>query len=246
MLDQLLVQYRLLSHAIIASTATLLLAASGVIEPSAMAAAPTPFLEDSTIVGAGGTLTATCVPVETSTGSVVYQDVTIQLNATPQGGLTLAPGYPKVQPCPPLITSGFLAGNYVGPATVGGSKFLITVTGPGRGVGGTTSWSSAASKGANSCTVPLTATWYTGPIANNPLASRLQKDKITYTGYSYGVVGTSIPTNCFSNPNYSGTFAADALIGAVQTGPSLMIVSFTSDGTDSPTPVAQITYSLIQ
>jgi hypothetical protein len=144
-------------------------AAGGVAQP-AVAAQPTPFLEDSTIVGAGGTLTATRVPVETSTGSVVYQDVTIQLNATTKGGLTLGPGYPKVQPSPPLVTSGFLTGNYAGPATVANGKYLVTVTGPGVGADGTTVWSLTASKGANSCTAPLPATWYTGPIAENPLA----------------------------------------------------------------------------
>jgi hypothetical protein len=230
----------------IALAAGVLFATCGALAQSAGAATPTPFLEDSTIVGAGGTLTATRVPVETATGSIVYQDVTIQLNATTKGGLTLAPGYPKVQPSPPLITSGFLAGNYAGPTTLANGKFLINVTGPGVGVGGTTIWSLAASKGANICTAPISATWYSGPIADNPLAVRLKKDKITSTDYSYGVVGASTSYNCSSGtPNYYLLFEQDALVGVSQTQGSLTIVSFTYNGTDNETPVAQITYTFV-
>lgn len=224
-----------------------ILAFSGALAYPAAAAQPTAFLEDSTIVGAGGTLTATRVPVETSTGNIVYQDVTIQLNATTKGGLTLAPGYPKVQLSQPLITSGFLAGNYAGPATLANGKYLVTVTGPGVGTGGTTVWGLAASKGANICTAPLTATWYTGPIASSPLAARLKKDKISAADYSYGVVGGGIPfTPCYNQLSYYATFQQGALIGASQTENSLTIVSFTDNGTDSSTPVASITYIQIQ
>jgi len=49
---------------------------------AAMAATPTPYLQDSTIVGSGGTLTATDVPVETSTGSLVYKDGVIAVVST--------------------------------------------------------------------------------------------------------------------------------------------------------------------
>src|SRR5262249_29686344 len=120
-------------HAKMASAAGLLLALSGTFVQPAAAATPTPFLQDSTIVGTGGTLTATRVPVETSTGNIVCQNVTIQFLANTKGGLTLAPGYPKIQPCPPLIASNFLAGNYVGPPNIAQGKYLVTVSGPAAG-----------------------------------------------------------------------------------------------------------------
>jgi hypothetical protein len=234
------------AQAKIALSVAVLLATSGMATGPAAAATPTPFLEDSTIVSTGGTLTATRVPVETATGSIVYQDVTIQLDATAKGGLTLAPGYPKIQPSPPILTSGFLAGHYAGPPTVASGNYLVTVTGPGIGGNGTTVWSLTAAKWANACTAPLSATWYSGPISENPLAPRIKRAGITSTDYSYGIVGVSEPSNCASNsPGYYYTFLQDALIGVTQTQDSLTIVSFEyNEGTDSSTPVAQITYTL--
>jgi hypothetical protein len=224
-----------------ASTAGLLLAMSGAFAQSAAAATPTPFLQDSTIVGAGGTLTATRVPVETSTGSVVCQDVTIQFNASTKGALTLAPGYPKIQPCPPLITSNFLAGNYAGPPTIVRGKYLVTVGGPAAGPGSSTAWSLVATNGADLCTVPVTATWYTGPIANNPLAPRLKKAGITTTEYSYGIVGVGPP--CIDS-QYDRDFAQNGLIGAKQIGQVLQIFNFTDFGNDLNVPNAMIAYTL--
>jgi hypothetical protein len=237
-----------LAQAKIAFSIGVLLALCGVAAPPAEAASPTPFLQDSTIVGSGGTLTATGVPVETSTGSIVYQDVTIQLNANAKGGLALAPGYPKVEAPPSIITSGFLAGHYAGPPTVASGQFLITVTGPAVGANGTTVWSLTPSKGANSCTTPLTATWYTGPLAENPLAPRLKKAGITSTDYSYGIVGATEPISCGpSFTEYYDPFSQNCLIGVSQAQGSLIIVSFTpaTGAPDSSTPIAQITYTLL-
>jgi hypothetical protein len=208
-----------------------------------MAATPTPYLQDSTIVGSGGTLTATDVPVQTSTGSLVYKDVTIQLNADVKGNLTIAPGYPKVQPAPPLILNNFAAGEYVGPPTLANGKFLVTVNGPGVGAGGVTVWSLTPASGANCATYPMSATWYTGPIASNPLAARLKKAGITSSLYSYGLVGFS-PTCAAGSYGY---FVGGALIGVSQVEGSLTIVSFTSyGGADSPIPLAEITYTLFR
>jgi hypothetical protein len=224
----------------LAAPATLGLAV--VFGSAAMAATPTPYLQDSTIVGSGGTLTATDVPVQTSTGSLVYKDVTIQLNAATNGNLTIAPGYPKVVPAIAPILDHFIAGNYVAPTTLA-SKVLITVNGPGVGAGGTTIWSLAPSSGAVCGTYPASATWYTGPIASNPLAARLKKAGITSTFYSYGLVGIS-PTCGLNGYNY---FAGGALIGVSQVEGSLTIVSFTNDNGagDSPIPLAEITYTLL-
>ena len=197
---------------------------AAVLAVPAIAATPTPYLQDSTIVGSGGTITATDVPVETSTGSLVYKDVTIQLNAATTGNLTIAPGYPKVVNAISPILNNFVAGNYAGPSTLN-SKFLVTVIGPGRGSGGATAWSLTPSKGAGCGTYPAAATWYTGPIASNPLAPRLKKAGITSSFYSYGLLG--IGYACGSNTDY-GYFAGGEIIGVAQVEGSLTIASFTN------------------
>jgi hypothetical protein len=215
---------------------------AAVLAVPAIAATPTPYLQDSTIVGSGGTITATDVPVETSTGSLVYKDVTIQLNAATTGNLTIAPGYPKVVNAISPILNNFVAGNYTAPTTLA-SKVLITVNGPGVGAGGATVWSLAPSSGAVCGTYPASATWYTGPIASNPLAARLKKAGITSSFYSYGLVGIS--PDCALN-GYND-FVGGALIGVSQVEGSLTIVSFANGNGagDSPIPLAEITYSLI-
>ena len=207
---------------------------------AAMAATPTPYLQNSTIVGSGGTLTATDVPVETSTGSLVYKDVTIELSAATNGNLTIASGYPKVVAATNPILDNFVAGSYTAPATLA-SKLLVSVAGPGVGAGGSTAWSLAPSSGANCGTYPASATWYTGPIASNPLAARLKKVGITSSFYSYGLVGVG-PTCAVDG--YSD-FVAGALIGVSQVEGTLTIVSFTNGAGDSAIPLAEITYTLL-
>lgn len=222
-------------------TIGLLLGLTGLLTQAAVAATPTPYLQDSTIVGTGGTLIITDVPVQTSTGSLVYKDVTIQLNAATNGNLTIAPGYPVVQNAAEPILNNFAAGNYVGPPTLGSGKFLVTVTGPGVGPGGATLWSLTPASGANCATYPQSVTWYTGPIANNPLAARLKKANITSSFYSYGIVGFN--PSCAAG-SY-GYFLSGALVGLSQVEGSLTIVSFTnSAGSDLPIPLSEITYTL--
>lgn len=209
----------------------------------AIAATPTPYLQDSTIVGSGGTITATDVPVETSTGSLVYKDVTIQLNAATSGNLTIAPGYPKVVAAINPILNQFVAGHYVGPPTLGSGKFLVTVNGPGVSTGGATAWSLTPSSGANCGTYPQSVTWYTGAIASSPLAARLKKAGITSNFYSYGIVGFSPSCGAGGSPGY---FESGAIVGVSQIEGSLTFVSFTPfDSPDSPIPVDEITYSLL-
>ncbi|HEY3910500.1 MAG TPA: hypothetical protein VGM07_11490 [Stellaceae bacterium] len=208
----------------------------------AIAATPTPYLQDSTIVSSGATITATDVPVQTSTGSLVYKDVTIQLSADVKGNLTIAKGYPKVVNAINPILNHFVAGNYAGPPTFASGKFLITVNGPGAGAGGTTVWSLTTAKGADCGTYPTLATWYTGPVASNPLAARLKKAGITSTFYSYGLVGSE---GCY-DAGTPTSFPATGLIGVSQVEGSLAIVSFTNiNGVDQPTPVSEITYTLL-
>lgn len=206
------------------------------------AATPTPYLQDSTIVGSGGTLTITDMPVQTSTGSLVYKDVTIQLNAATNGNVTIAPGFPKEQAAIAPILNNFVAGKYAGPPTLASGKFLVTVNGPGVGSGGATLWSLTPSGGSSCGTYPQSATWYTGPISSNPLAARLKKAGINSSFYSYGLVGFD-PSCAVGNWAF---FQAGLLIGVSQAEGSLTIVSFSNaTGTDSQIPTAEITYTLL-
>jgi hypothetical protein len=103
--------------------------------------------------------------------------------------------------------------------------------------GGATEWSLAQS-GTAACAYPYSATWYVGPISDNPLYTRLKKATITSSAYNYGILGAY--GGCGGNDWTTGN-----LLGFAQTGKTLTIVSFTYAGTeDSATPIAQITYTL--
>jgi hypothetical protein len=81
------------------------------------------------------------------------------------------------------------------------------------------------------------AEWYSGPIRTNPHQELLNQAKITSDTYSYGVVDGS----------GAGHFDSGMLIGAVQTGDTLTIVSFHRHGccTYASTPTSQVTYTRI-
>jgi len=194
----------------------------------AMAAAtPTAFFEDASIIGVGKTITVSRVPVTNSAGVVTYYDVGIafSVNAGGQIALTAAPTVVKSVS---LITSNFFAGEYVSLASG-----PISLSGPGVGPGGQTAWSIAAT--TTVCTQPASATWYTGTIAANPEAARLQKAGVTLTQYSYGIIGIG---GC--GPLWS----QGGLIGAQQIQNTLTLVTFSSGGKDSPIPLAQMTFTL--
>jgi hypothetical protein len=74
------------------------------------------------------------------------------------------------------------------PSTILNGKGAIDIVGPGVADGGAALYSLASAPGADPCTYPNTATWFVGPIANNPLvAARLNKVGITSTAWSYGI-----------------------------------------------------------
>jgi hypothetical protein len=207
------------------------------------AQAPTPpyaLFQYASLTGSGNTITATQIPVVTATGVTVYENLTLQFNSDANGNLTIASGFPQIIPAPTLITSGFKTGTYVGPSTVLNGTALVTISGPGVTDGGATEWSLSSAAGANSCTYPLSANWYVGPIANNPNAYRLKTDGITSTAWSYGVGSAS---QCSGANNY---WINNALIGVSQVGNTITIISFSQQGVDSSTPLAQITYTLQQ
>lgn len=199
--------------------------------------APYSLFQYSSLTGAGNTITATQVPVVTSAGTTIYVNITVQFDVDSNGNLTISSGYPQFVPAPTLLVSSFLAGKYVAPSTIYSGKGLIAVSGPGVSDGGATQWSLAAAAGANEGTYPGSATWYVGPIDNNPLAARLKSAGITSTAWSYGVGSSQYSIN-------GGNWNTNTLIGVSQVGNTLTIVSFTTNAKDFGSPVDQITYTL--
>jgi hypothetical protein len=203
--------------------------------------------QNATLTGSGSTITATRVPVALSTTLIIYVDMTMLFNADSNGNLTMAAGYPQIVPSPTLLSGGFKAGNYVAASTLFNGKGLVTVGGPGVTDGGSTSWSLNAATGADSGLYPVSATWWVGPIANNPYAARLSAAGITSTAYAYGVAYCN-PSNCPQNQwgEYGIGYAGGTLIGATQSGNVISLVSFTSNATDHSAPVAVLSFTLAQ
>ncbi|HLJ51197.1 MAG TPA: hypothetical protein VKU01_34550 [Bryobacteraceae bacterium] len=219
-----------------------LVAVLPVLSVVSFAQSPTPpfaLFERSALTGSGNTVTATQVPVVIAPGVTIYVNLTMKFNVDSNGNLTLAAGFPQVVPAPTLIASGFRAGNYAGPSNILSGKALVTVAGPGVTDGGATVWTLTSAAGADICTFPGTATWYVGPMANNPLAARISRVGLTSTAYSYGTASS----RCNSD---NGAWVQNTLIGVSQVGNTITFVSFTSFGTDSSTPQDQITFTLTQ
>lgn len=214
---------------------TLLAAASLFVASAQAQQPPYALFQRSTLTGSGNTVTATQVPVVTAGGAITYVNVTMQFSVDFDGTLTVSQGFPQVSPAPNLISGNFRAGRYVGPGNVLNGKAAIIVSGPGVTDGGATQWSLSAAPGADPSTFPASATWYAGPLENNPYGSRVTKAGITSTAYSYGVLGSG---------NYGNWWRGGYLLGFSQTGNSLTIVSFGA-GTENSTPGDQITYTWV-
>jgi hypothetical protein len=212
-----------------------------VVTRAQTAQTPSALFQQATLTGSGNTINATHIPVVTASGVTVYVNLAMQFNADANGNLTLSSGFPQVTPFPALLTSGFVAGRYVGPSAILAGKTNVTVSGPGVTDGGATQWSLSAAAGADVSTFPSSATWYVGPIANNPLAARISKAGITSTALSYGVGSSQ-----FGNVNSTFAWYPNTLIGVSQIGNTITIASFTSSGNvDSNIPRDQITYTLV-
>lgn len=203
---------------------------------------PGPQFQYSAITGSGNTITATRVPITTSSGQVVYQDIVLQFDNDGNGNLTLMAGYPIMSPSPNLLVSSFQAGKYVGPSNVAKGKASITVSGPGVVNGGSTAWSMLTTADADACTYPVSATWYVGPIENNPLAARLKKVGITSTAWSYGVSGGGIASSCGGSEYFH--WGNGSIVGMSQVGDTITFASFTNNSFDAASPVDQITCTI--
>ena len=195
----------------------------------------------ATVTGTNNALNITMLPVVTPTG-VVYKNVTLQVTSDSKGNLTFSA--PTAVNAQQILASNFKAGKYDGPSSVNDGKNVVTVTGPGVVTGGSTVWSLSASSAPGVCAYPVSATWYVGPLSNNALAARLKAAGITSTAYSWGVAGNpglNNSTSCNPGLNWSN----GSIIGVNQTGNTLTITSFTSDGSfDKSYPVDQISYTL--
>jgi hypothetical protein len=216
----------------------------GTLTCVAQAQTPSALFQNATLTGSGSTITATRVPVALSTTLIIYVDITMQFNADSNGNLTMAAGYPQIVASPTLLSGGFKAGNYVAPGNLFNGKGFVTVGGPGVTDGGTTTWSLNAATGADANLYPVSATWWVGPIANNPYAARLNKAGITSTAYAYGVAyGNSCVPGAWSSCSNG------ILIGATQSGNVISLVSFTTytggPNTDSSAPVGVLSFTLV-
>jgi hypothetical protein len=216
--------------------------------PEVTTVTPAMQLQYASIVGTGSTVTISRVPVTTSTGAIVYEDITTQFAVGANGQITNAAGYPKFVTSPTLPVANFKAGIYNGPnfGTNNNSYngMQIAVAGPGIASGGATEWTLTTTSAATAtCTYPPSATWYVGSptSTNNPLAARLKAAEITSTAYSYGTVGNG-NDNC--GPNYA--WYSNALIGVSQVGNTLTFTTFTYQNSDRSSPVDQVTYTLKQ
>lgn len=211
---------------------------------SAQTATPGPQFQYSSMTGSGNKITLTRVPVSTSSGTVVYQDIVLQFDTDGSGNLTLSAGFPTFNASPNLLVSSFVAGQYTGPGRVANGNAIITVSGPGVVNDGSTLWSHSTSSGADPCTYPASATWYVGPSENNPMAARLAKAKITSTAWTYGVSGAGIAFSCGGSLSFA--WGNGAIIGVSQVGNTITFASFTNNSFDQSSPVDQITYTLSQ
>jgi hypothetical protein len=200
--------------------------------PADAASAPM-YFDESSIIGIGQTITALGVPIETSAGTFIYKDVTIELSADAKGNLSWATKEPIAGSSPPLATSNVRAGVYFMPDC---SACGIQITGPTSiGNGGLGEWVITAATADAGSSPPNPAFFYTGPLAGSPLEARLKKAGLTSAQYVYGIVGTS-------NVN-AYRWATNDLFGLRLVGNELVVAGFTDGNGDHNIPVTQIIYT---
>jgi hypothetical protein len=213
----------------------------GVCASAALAATPAAFFNNASVIGLNKMIATTHVPIQTGTGTIIYKDVTIQINVDAAGNLTYATATPIATLSPTLSATNIRAGIYTDSLN---AAFGIQVSGPAiiPGGGGEGQWSITAAAGL-SCDASAPSTFYTGPslaLANSKLAARVKTAGITATQYSFGELGEN---GCQNDGNwYNG-----ALIGVTAVGNQLQVSSFTHlTGADSSSPVETVTYNFKQ
>ncbi len=228
---------------------------------AARAQSAEPRLQDAVIKAKGDTITISRLPIRTPSGTI-YRDVTIQLHASEDGRVTLAtdgagralagaaspapsrqvalravpsgaappaePGAIELpqRPSPPIVFQRFTAGTYTTP-----DGSLVQLQDRGRDlIHGVPSWSLSGDGPISS------ATFYSGPPRLNPRSRRLARAGITSEQYAYGT----------SDSGTGDVFGSGALIGVVQNGRTLRVVSFHHGCcTDEDEPTSSVTYTLV-
>ncbi len=204
--------------------------------PAAWAATtPTVYLDYGNVVTAGSLLHATRVPILTSTGVVIYKDVTIQFLTNGAGTLTFTSIQQPSLPIAPNLSQGI----YYLP---GFPTFGLQVTGPGPGG----IWTIAAAPKYNpACGGPMTVSAYT---TANPNYARLQRAGIKPDPNTlYGVIGAPTASGSYCPFQDSYVWTQGSLVGVQQSGSSISIESYSYDGSsDRATPFAETALDLVK
>jgi len=149
------------------------------------------------------------VPVKTSTGALLYRDITIPFLVAPGGAVTLNTAGLKIEPSPKVLVGKFLPGTYDG---VKGYDFTIGTPGIGPDGRVTTSIQGDGSRVFN-------ANWVSGPIAGHPYEALLTAARVP-AGQTWGIMGDT------SAYYYGSTWAQGTIISAVQTGNQLTLTNY--------------------
>jgi len=192
-----------------------------------------------TLTATTNSISATYVPITTASGTLTYENLTIpfSLYLDSQGNVQAEAETITSVPAPLPMTDGFVAGNYYGPGST--TAQLITLSGPGVTLNGATEWTVSATPGYTGCPYPFSASFYVGPLEDNPNYPNIESAGITSTAFSYGVEG-----NQPCSPDNTYIWRTGSILGFSQTGNTLTIVSFDDNGNgDSPTDT--IPYTLI-
>jgi hypothetical protein len=198
---------------------------------------PEALFQDSTLTATTNTINATWLPVVTSTGKILYDDVTIQFAVADDG--TLSVSSLQQNPSKKAIIDGFRSGTYLGPDD---STELIQVNGPGIAPGGATMWSIEPAKGYNGYLCPSDAQWWVGPIQQSPYWARIKKAGVPLKDYYYGVGTANTDQGCA----YNGDWRQDSLLGFYMTSNGTMVISsFTNNSKDYSYVLDSKTYCLV-
>ncbi len=199
---------------------------------------PAAMVQNSTLSGTTNTINITQLPVVTSKGTIIYDNVIIEFDVADDGTLTIGSGFPQITAAPRPIVNGFVAGTYLGPDD---KTELITVSGPSVGPNGSTVWTISPGPGSSGCLLPYSATWYDvgSNTANNPLYTKWLKP-LGFSGPQLMQFGVGGGNTC--NPNLA--WEADTLLAFSQVGKALTITSYSQNGGNTSTPVDQRTYIL--